>query len=475
MTGFSPDSGCTTLDVEEQPLARPRGVERQLSLVVLWWRGEPGRVGEVLLPGTAPACFGRDGSGEVGESRLRLVRQRPGRNEPTSPLSNPLLSRRQLLVQRPPGESNALLLECLGKRVLSVNGIERDRAAVHAGDLVEIQRVACLLCVERPSQLPSSSSLHAFAEADEDSIVGESPAIWALRQRVAFAASRNAHVLVTGPSGTGKELVARAIHQGSSRRRKALVARNASTIPPTLADAELFGNAPHYPNAGMTERPGLIGQADGSTLFLDEMGELPLDVQAHLLRVLDSGEYQRLGDARPRVADVRFIAATNRSVTELKPDLAARFALHVQVPGLEQRSEDLPLLARHLVRSIAGRDAAVGERFLEGWDGATGEPRFSGRLMSALALHRYSTHVRELESLLWISMQSSPAGELECTDEVGKAIRLPIRGRDPDAVSCEELQAALERNKGMKERVWRDLGLSSRHALTRLMRKLGEA
>jgi two-component system response regulator HydG len=467
------DPGRTTLDLEEEPLVRARGVERQLSLVVLWWRGEPSRVGEVLLPGTAPACFGRDGTEEVGELRLRLVRQRPGKNERTPQLVNPFLSRRQLLIRRG-GEASALLLECLGKRGLSVNGVERDRAEVCAGDLVEIRRVGCLMCVERPAQLPPAARLHVFAEADSDSIVGESPAAWALRQRVAFAASRNAHVLITGPSGAGKELVARAIHQGSTRRRKALVARNAATIPPTLADAELFGNAPHYPNAGMTERPGLIGQADGSTLFLDEMGELPLDVQAHLLRVLDGGEYQRLGDARPRVADVRFIAATNRSVAELKPDLAARFALHVQVPGLEQRSEDLPLLARHLVRNIAGRDAAVGERFLEGWDGATGEPRFSSGLMTAISTHQYSTHVRELASLLWISMQSSPAGELECTDEVSKAIRLPIRGRDPDAVSREELHAALDRNEGMKERVWRELGLSSRHALTRLMRKLGE-
>jgi two-component system nitrogen regulation response regulator GlnG/two-component system response regulator HydG len=387
---------------------------------------------------------------------------------------DPFLSRRHLRIRSARG-GRALLVESLGKRPLAVNGSERDHAEVQSGDLIEIQRLCTFACVERPAQLDVANPVHTFGEADADGLVGESPRIWALRKQVEFTAGRTAHVLITGPSGAGKELVARAIHQRSARRRKALVARNAATIPPTLADAELFGNAPNYPNAGMPERPGLIGQADGSSLFLDEIAELPLDVQAHLLRVLDAGEYQRLGDARPRVADVRFVAATNRSVSSLKSDLAARFALHIRVPGLDQRIEDVPLLARHVVRSMARRDAFVAERFLAGWDGSTGEPRFSGELIRALSLHQFSTHVRELERLLLLSMQSSAGSELEYTQEVSKALQLPSRGREPEAVSREELQAALDRHGGMKERVWRELGLSSRHALARLMRKLGEA
>src|SRR5205807_1302663 len=124
--------------------------------------------------------------------------------------------------------------------------------------------------------------------------------------------------------GCGKELVAQGIHALSSRRARKIVSRNAATFPDTLVDAELFGNAPNYPNQGMPERAGLIGEADGSTLFLDELGELPEALQTRLLRVLDSGEYQRLGDSRRRSASFRFVAATHRSLEKLREDVAAR-------------------------------------------------------------------------------------------------------------------------------------------------------
>ena len=134
-------------------------------------------------------------------------------------------------------------------------------------------------------------------------------------------------MLVRGESGTGKELCAAAIHGLSARGARPLVARNAATFPAGLVDAELFGNAKNYPNPGTAERDGLIGEADGTTLFLDEIGELPAAPQAHLLRVLDrNGEYQRLGDSRPRCADLRVVAATDRAVSELKHDFAARRA-----------------------------------------------------------------------------------------------------------------------------------------------------
>ncbi|HEU4578597.1 MAG TPA: sigma 54-interacting transcriptional regulator [Polyangiaceae bacterium] len=469
--GWDRSAGCTTLEVEEEPrLPRAASAEARLALAVLWWRGEPGRAGEVLLPGAQPAEFGRDDEG-APTSRLRLCRPRPGTNAPAAPLTDPFLSRRQLRVQR---SADALAVEALGKRPLLLNGAARDRARVRAGDLLELERLCCFLCVERPQRLEELAGRHEFGEADAHGIVGESPAAWALRRRIAFVAPRSAHVIVTGPSGAGKELVARAIHHASCRGGKALVARNAATIPPGLADAELFGNALNYPNAGMGERPGLIGRAEGSSLFLDELGELPLDVQAHLLRVLDSGEYQRLGDARTRLANVRFLAATNRQVSELKPDLAARFALRVQLPGLQQRREDVPLLARHLLRGLARQDPALGARFLAGWNGSEGEPRLSLALVRALVLHDYSTHARELERLLWVSLQSSPGDELEYTAEVRALCRFPERGRDPEEVSREELRAALARHGGKRERAWRELGLSSRHALSRLMRKLGE-
>src|SRR5262249_38405316 len=209
----------------------------------------------------------------------------------------------------------------------------------------------------RPLEMPvmrasSEAASFAFGAADTHGIVGESPAAWALRDTVAFAARSVGHVLIHGESGVGKELVARAIHALSARRARPLGARNAATFPEALVDAELFGNAKNYPNPGMIEREGVVGEADGSTLFLDEIGELPAALQAHLLRVLDrGGEYQRLGEPRVRRADLRVVAATNRSIDELKHDLAARLTLRVEVPSLADRREDIPLLARHLLEA----------------------------------------------------------------------------------------------------------------------------
>lgn len=369
MGGTARELGRTTLDVEEdlgQRSSPGAGQSMsQLGLVVIWWRAEPGRVGEVLLPSSEPAWFGRGGA-EEREPSLGLVRQRPGRNASAAPVKDVFLSRRQLRIWRASGP-RALIVESSGKRPLLAGGEVREHLELRAGEVIEVRGVCAFLCAELPAVLPpGSSSGHAFGAADVDGIVGESPAAWQLRQRLEFVASRSAHVLITGPSGAGKELLARGIHRRSARGRRTLIARNAATIPPNLADAELFGNAAHYPNAGMSERPGLIGQADGSTLFLDELGELPLEVQTHLLRVLDAGEYQRLGDARVQRADVRFIAATNRAARELKADLAARFALSLPVPGLEERVRDVPLLARHLVLMIASRDPTLGERFCAG-------------------------------------------------------------------------------------------------------------
>jgi len=318
----------------------------------------------------------------------------------------------------------------------------------------------------------------AFGEADVHGVVGESAAAWSLREQIAFGARRSAHVLVTGASGTGKELVAQAIHGGSARAGRKLVARNAATLPSGLIDAELFGNVANYPHAGMPERPGLIGQADGSTLFLDEIGELPADLQAHLLRVMDGGDYQRLGEARRRSADIRFIAATNRPPSELKHDLLGRFGLRIQVPGLAERREDICLLGRHLLGRIAAGDPQLGQRFFSQWNGRRGEPRMSAALARALTLHDYTAHARELEALLWQALSTSPGTFLDLTEEV-EALRgaaasgAPSPPAPPREVTADEIRQALARHAGVKDRVWRDLGLPSRHALRRLILKHG--
>lgn len=257
-----------------------------------------------------------------------------------------------------------------------------------------------------------------------------------------------------------------------------MVARNAATIPSGLADAELFGNVANYPNPGMPDRRGLVGEADGGTLFMDEIGELPEELQAKLLRVLDAqGEYQRLGEARTRKTDMRLIGATNRPVSALKHDVAARFRLRLRVPGLDARREDILLIARHLLRRVAETDPEIAARFFEPVEGVL-EPRISSSLARALVRHVYRTHCRELDALLWRSIASSPAGLLELTEEMAEDLSpdrvAPISSRrSPAELTAEQVREALDRVGGVQERAWRELGLANRYVLKRLMAKMG--
>ena len=459
----------TTIDGPSRKKTSDDDDVARLCLVVVWASEDPDRLGEVLFP-EDESIFGRgplEGEGnEENEKRIGLIRQEPQKNLRGATLESPFLSRRALKLSE---SGDAIEIEALGKKSLRVGDTEMRAATIREGDVFEIDGLYSFYCTRRPSFLPDSpgATRPRFGRVDDHGIVGESQAAWALRASVAFFAKRNAHVLVTGPSGTGKELVAQAIHRLSSRGKKELVSRNAATFPSGLIDAELFGNCANYPNAGMPERPGIIGQADGSTLFLDEIGELPSDLQAHLLRVLDSGEYQRLGEAKKRIADFRLIAATNRSVEELKEDVAARLGLRVHLAGLDERREDVPLLARHLLQRAATKDAQLKERFFAGE-----EPRLDPDLVRALVLHDYATHVRELEGLIWKSASTSKGDTLQLTKEVAKAVKVIAPVTAPRELSAEDIKAALTRHGGVKDKAWRELGLASRHALHRLMKKL---
>ena len=452
------------------------------ALVIAWSLEEPHRVGEVgLLPDeVGPQIIGR-GPGQEGDAhgRVMFCRQRPAHLDPTGPLTSRRISRSQLEVTP---TASGLEVARVGRCPLLHNGHEVDRALVRPGDVIELRHQLLFFYERRPGVLPSlqshpSGRLHPFGEADAHGVVGESPATWTLRDELAFLAAREGHALVLGPSGTGKELAARTIHGLSKRSAKRLISRNAATFPEGLIDAELFGNIADYPNPGMRERRGLIGEADGSTLFLDEIGELPATLQSHLLRVLDAGgEYQRLGESRPRAADLRLVAATNRDPDALKHDFLARFKLRVSVPGLEARRADIPLVIRHVMRRIAADDPKIGERFFDGWDGKTGEPRVAPDLVSALLRRSYSHHVRELESLLWRAMAASHRNYIGLTDDVKAQLAVEVPAevhRDPAELSPEEIRAALERHEGNQSRAFRELGLSSRHALYRLIKRYG--
>jgi two-component system nitrogen regulation response regulator GlnG/two-component system response regulator HydG len=472
-------SNVSTLEgsLSEAPEPAPPVAESMYGLAIVWSGTEPERVGELIFASDAPAVFGRGGEEDDGdEARVVPARQRPSVCETCGPLENGFLSRRQLSVV---ADVDGVRVRSLGKRPLVVGEEEVTSAVVRPGELVEIRGLLLLLGVRRPKPWPAPAATIAsfpFGLADENGIVGESPPVWLLREEIAFAAARNAHALVLGEIGTGKELVARAIHARSSRGNRALVSRNAATLPAGIIDAELFGNAPNYPNPGMADRPGLIGEADGSTVFLDEIGELPLELQTHLLRVLDEGgEYQRLGEARRRNSSFRLIAATNRSLDELKSDLAARLALRVTTPDLNARREDIPLIVRHLLRRTAASDPHLGQRFFARWDGRTGEPRLTLTLARALVAHPYTTHVRELSALLWRSLATSRGASLDLTDAVRRELGETAAPAAPATAELtgDVVRAALERAGGKQSKAWRDLGLANRHVLRRLMKKYG--
>jgi two-component system nitrogen regulation response regulator GlnG/two-component system response regulator HydG len=364
---------------------------------------------------------------------------------------------------------------------MTVAGEAVDRATLRPGQSVVLGDELVLLVVEReldptpPAYLGEAGWTFPFGAADPHGLVGESPAAWTLRDRVAFVAKRGMHVLLEGESGAGKEIAARAIHALSPRAGRPLVSRNAATLPAALIDAELFGHARNYPQGGMPERAGLVGEADGGTLFLDEIAELGSELQAHLLRLLDDGEYQRLGESVVRKSDLRVLAATNRMRDALKHDFAARLKISILVPGLGDRLEDVPLLARHLVQRLSRDDVEV-RRFLRSADAGETlaiDPRFVDKLLR----HRWTLHVRELESLLWTSIASSRGDVLTCTDEVESRLDLAPSesdpGIDPMSLTADRVRDALRAAGGNQSKAFRDLGLRSRDQLYRLMKKLG--
>ena len=447
-----------------------------LALVLAWSREEPGRAGEVALV-DGPRILGRGGPrAEDALPRAQFQQQRPAKSTLMKPLDSLRVSRAQLRLA-PAGD--ALLVQSIGLCPLLVNGERVTLAEAKPGDTVQLEDEMVFLVARRPAHLPElrSSRLGAdvpFGGADPFGFVGETPAAWALRDAVAFAAYADGHVLVRGESGTGKELCAAAIHGLSARRERPLIARNAATFPPGLVDAELFGNAKNYPNPGTAEREGLIGEADGTTLFLDEIGELPATLQAHLLRVLDrKGEYQRLGESRVRHADLRVVAATNRAVTELKHDFAARFTLKVEVPPLSARVADVPLLVRHLLARVAAGNEQVRRRFCEARDGAV-EPRVAPALIDRLLRHHFRTNTRELAQILWQALAESRGDTVELTEGVARRLTESAPDRKAAAeLDRAQIEAALSAAKGNVTRAARALGLKNRFVLYRLMKKAG--
>jgi len=187
-------------------------------------------------------------------------------------------------------------------------------------------------------------------------LVGQSTALRGLARQIDLVAPTEAAVLILGETGTGKELVAQEIHRRSGRKDKPLVRVNCASIPRELFESEFFGHIKGAFTGAVKDRAGRFEAAEGGTIFLDEVGEIPLDIQNKLLRVLQERRYERVGDDRTRRADVRIIAATNRDLKkaaaagEFREDLYYRLNVFpIQVPSLRERLDDIPLLAKHFV------------------------------------------------------------------------------------------------------------------------------
>jgi DNA-binding NtrC family response regulator len=219
----------------------------------------------------------------------------------------------------------------------------------------------------RTQQADELERVGGYRYGREGVIVGRSPAMQRLYHQIEQIAPTSATALLLGESGTGKELVAQALHAGSSRADRRLVALDCGALPAQLIEAELFGYVQGSHSQATEDREGLFEAARGSTLFLDEIGELPMELQANLLRVIETREIRRVGDTRPIAVDFRLIAATNRDLEaavadgRFRQDLLFRLnAFTVEIPPLRDRREDIPLLARHFLERYAeeyGRDA----------------------------------------------------------------------------------------------------------------------
>lgn len=236
-----------------------------------------------------------------------------------------------------------------------------------------------------------------YEETDEvkNELIGASAAWRKVIEQLALVASSNATVLITGESGTGKEVVAKAIHDQSARCHRPIVRVNCAAIAPELFESEFFGHVRGAFTGAHKERTGRFGLADGGTIFLDEVGEIPLALQGKLLRVLQEGQYERVGEDRTRNIDVRVIAATNRDLLDaveagtFRQDLFYRLSVFpIHIPPLRERLDDVPPLAEHFLRQMNWRDRCHAPMQL------------SAENLGALQSYHYPGNVRELENII---------------------------------------------------------------------------
>jgi transcriptional regulator with PAS, ATPase and Fis domain len=319
--------------------------------------------------------------------------------------------------------------------------------------------------------------------------VGEHPAIERVRVLIAKMANSPSPVLVEGESGTGKDLAARAIHSASARCDRPFIAINCGALSESLLENELFGHVAGAFTGATKEGRGLFEVADGGSLFIDEVCEMSLEIQKKFLRVLENGEYRRLGEARVRKADVRVVAATNRTMKEevakgrFREDLSYRLnVLSVRMPPLRERASDIPLLVDHFLK----RDA--GHRYPRGIE-------IDPQVVAAFCRYRWPGNVRELQNVLeraallsedgWVRLENCPG--LDGMPEADTPVPPDLAGRKSELYTApsgsasdaeqslanlerDHVQKTLERCAGNKTLAAQKLGVSLRSLYRKLER-----
>ncbi|MEJ5357334.1 MAG: sigma 54-interacting transcriptional regulator [Desulfobacterales bacterium] len=306
-------------------------------------------------------------------------------------------------------------------------------------------------------------------------LVGKSPVMQRIFENVRIVSPTDATVLIEGPTGTGKDVLARVIHEMSPRRARPFVKVNCAAIPETLLESEMFGYVKGAFTGAVEDRVGRFQAAEGGTIFLDEIGDLPLGLQVKLLRVIEEKAFFRLGSPRTTRVDVRILAASNQSLARLvarrkfREDLYYRLnVFRIELPPLRERQEDLPLLIRHILRRLcASRGIPV--------------PEVSENALHLLLNYRYPGNIRELENILEHALILCPEGVLRRRHlpeyllerkapplEEGPAVQ---HGRNAER---GRILAALRRSGGNKAQAARLLGMD-RSTLWRKLRRLGIA
>ena len=340
---------------------------------------------------------------------------------------------------------------------------------------ISLERLLVLLRNATDS-LTLRSENRRLKQAWADSIVGESPAIRTLLHDIKLAAASHARVLIQGENGTGKELVARALHAAGPRRDKPFVAVNCAAIPEELIESELFGHERGAFTGATQSRRGRFEEAHGGTLFLDEVGDLSQRAQTKLLRVLQEGEFFRVGGNRAIKVDVRVIAATNRDLAELtraesfREDLYFRLAVvPLTVPPLRDRLEDIPVLVAHLAADVQRETGGRGRTF-------------SPSAIEHLARYHYPGNVRELRNVVERLIIMTPGTRIGA-DAVDRVLGTAAerQGADNDDSRLAEQMRRFEKDRieealrvegGNVTKAAARLGLERSH-LYKKMRKLG--